>query len=326
MASNLAAGETNGVWDVYVRDRQTSVTEHVSVDSSESQGNNFSQGGSISADGRYVAFDSLASNLVPGDTNGIYDVFVRDRQAGTTERANVDSSGGQTLWGPSLRGAISGDGRYVAFDSQADNLLEGDVNGFVDTFVRDLQAGLTEIASIDSSGNQGNEASSHPAISSDGRYVAFSGTASNLVAGDTNGSGDVFVRDRSCSDQFANYCTGGVSASGCMVRLRSSGIASASAPSGFVVIADFVEGSKDGVFFFGQNGKQANTWGNGTNGVCNGFFSQDLNARWCPTCPKAHHGPEPGKKLQIQFWYRDPLNTSNQTTSLSDAVEVGVCP
>ena len=131
-----------------------------------------------------------------------------------------------------------------------------------------------------------------------------------------------------------------------MVRLRSSGIASASAPSGFVVIADFVEGSKDGIFFFGQNGKQANTWGNGTsfqcvkppvhrggalagngtNGACNGFFSQDLNARWCPTCPKAHHGPEPGKKLQIQFWYRDPLNTSNQTTSLSDAIEVGVCP
>jgi hypothetical protein len=345
LASNLVAGDTNASWDVFVRDRLTGLTERVSVDSSEGQGNAPSQGGSISGDGRYVCFDSVASNLVAGDTNGLTDVFVRDRQAGTTERVSVDSSENQAVFGNSLRSSISQDGRYVAFDSQATNLVTGG-SGWVQVFVRDRQAGTTEIASIDTAGNHGNQNSSHASISADGGRVAFHSSASNLVPGDTNAAEDVFVRDRSCSDQFVNYCTAGISASGCVVRLRSNGIASASAPSGFVVIADYVEGSKDGILFFGQNGKQANPWGNGTsfqcvvppvrrggvlpgngtNGVCNGFLSQDLNARWCPTCPKPHHAPAAGKPLQIQLWYRDPLSTSNQTTSFSDAIEVGVCP
>jgi hypothetical protein len=142
------------------------------------------------------------------------------------------------------------------------------------------------------------------------------------------------------------YCTAGTSASGCQVQLSATGGPSATASSGFVVAATGVEGSKDGVFFYAQTGGQANAWGNGTsfqcvvppvrrggaldsvgtNGVCDGAFSQDLNARWCPTCPKPTHTPVAGQKLQLQLWYRDPQNTSNQTTSLSNALELDVCP
>jgi hypothetical protein len=142
------------------------------------------------------------------------------------------------------------------------------------------------------------------------------------------------------------YCTAGTSSSGCQASVSATGIASASATSGFTVSVATVEGSKDGQFFYGSTGRQASAWGNGTsymcvlpprlrggllpssgtNGSCDGSFSQDLNARWCPSCPKPSHNPGAGSTLQAQFWYRDPQSSSNQTTGLSDAVEVFVCP
>jgi Tol biopolymer transport system component len=170
-------------------------TERVSVDSSGMEGNSVSWDASISADGRYVAFASFADNLVPGDTNGMYDIFVHDRQTGLTERVSVDSSGveGNGLCeGPS----ISANGRYVAFDSLADNLVPGDTNSFVDIFVHDRQTGLTERVSVDSLGHQGDDYSYRPSISADGRYVSFESWAGNLAPGDTNGITDVFVHDR----------------------------------------------------------------------------------------------------------------------------------
>jgi Tol biopolymer transport system component len=196
-ATNLVPGDTNHPGDVFVHDRQTGATELVSVDSSGNQGNG---GGSyrpaISADGRYVAFDSYAADLVPGDTNGSNDVFVHDRQTGTTERVNVDSAGNQGDGGDSQGAAISADGRFVAFQSGATNLVPGDTNGNFDVFVHDRQTGATELVSVDSAGNQGGGHSYGAAISADGRYVAFESEASNLVPGDTNGSNDVFVHDR----------------------------------------------------------------------------------------------------------------------------------
>jgi hypothetical protein len=139
------------------------------------------------------------------------------------------------------------------------------------------------------------------------------------------------------------YCTAGTSASGCEALISSCGLASASAASGFFLIATRVEPSKDGIFFYGTNGRQANSWGNGTSyqcvvppakragvltgvgtaGLCNGFFVQDLAAHWTA---KPHHDPGAGATVQAQLWYRDPLNTSNQTTSLSDAIELPVGP
>ncbi|MCW5775737.1 MAG: PD40 domain-containing protein [Phycisphaeraceae bacterium] len=194
-ASNLVEGDTNGVLDVFVHDRQSGATGRVSVSSSGSQGNGHSSSPSLSADGRFVAFFSFADNLVEGDWNWASDVFVHDRQAGTTERVSVSSSGNQGN-GSSLVPSISPDGRFVAFSSDASNLVEGDWNWASDVFVHDRQAGTTERVSVSSSGNQGNSFSLLASISNEGRFVAFASMASNLVEGDTNGTWDVFVRDR----------------------------------------------------------------------------------------------------------------------------------
>jgi hypothetical protein len=149
-----------------------------------------------------------------------------------------------------------------------------------------------------------------------------------------------------CSSNAINYCTSGTSANGCNATIGSSGTASANSGSGFTVTVSNMEGAKDGLFFYGQNGQQASSWGNGTSfqcvvpgvkrgglqtgtgtsGACDGSFSQDLNARWCAACTHPNHQPVAGQKMQIQCWYRDPFNTSNQTTSLSDALEVDMCP
>jgi Tol biopolymer transport system component len=199
-ASNLVPGDTNGTWDVFVRDRLTGTTERVSVSSAGQQANGPSNWDvmarpAISSDGRYVAFQSLATNLVPADTNGQWDIFVRDRLARTTERVNVSSSGQQANnysdW-PS----ISADGRFVAFSSNANNLVPGDTNGYADIFVRDRLTGTTERVSISSAGEQANLGVYCPTFSADGTVIGFHSEASNLVPDDTNGNGDAFVRDR----------------------------------------------------------------------------------------------------------------------------------
>jgi Tol biopolymer transport system component len=197
-ASNLVPGDTNGMWDVFVHDRQTGQTTRVSLASDGTQGNSGSRGPSISADGRYVAFWSYASNLVPGDTNGKRDVFVHDRQTGQTTRFSVASDGTQGN-GDSRGPSISADGRYLAFTSEASTLVPGDTSGGWDVFLHDRQTGQTTRVSVASDGTQGNGDSGFygapSSISADGRYVAFVSYASNLVPGDTNGCEDVFVHD-----------------------------------------------------------------------------------------------------------------------------------
>jgi hypothetical protein len=194
-ASNLVAGDTNGSDDVFVRDRVAKVTRRVSVGPTGQQANGDSLKPAISADGRFVAFDSVASNLVAGDTNGSFDVFVRDRVAKVTRRVSVGPAG-QEANGGSYDAAISADGRFVAFISSASNLVAGDTNGSYDVFVRDRVAQVTRRMSVGPAGQQANGGSLQPAISADGRFVAFWSWASNLVAGDTNNADDVFVRDR----------------------------------------------------------------------------------------------------------------------------------
>jgi Tol biopolymer transport system component len=194
-ASNLVNGDTNGSYDVFVHDRETDITERVSVGSGGVQGNGNSLYPSISADGRYVVFHSFASNLVGGDTNRAFDVFVRDRQSGTTERVSVATGGAQGN-GDSYSPSISADGRYVTFTSQANNLIPGQHHQGQDVFVHDRQSGTTERMSVDSGGVPGNAGSFSSSISADGRYVAFCSFATNLVLGDTNSLMDAFVHDR----------------------------------------------------------------------------------------------------------------------------------
>jgi Tol biopolymer transport system component len=208
-ATDLVVGDTNQSVDVFVRDRQTGSTERVSVNS---QGAQAAAGGgaspAISADGRFVAFVSASSDLVPGDTNGVADVFVHDRTTGATERVSVGSAGRQANRLSRLP-AISADGRFVAFESAATNLVAGDNNGAVDVFVRDRQTGTTERVSVDAAGQEGNGASDSAAISADGRIVAFESAASNLVAGDADAAEDVFVRDRQTGTTEAVSSDGG---------------------------------------------------------------------------------------------------------------------
>ncbi len=194
-ATNLVAGDTNSAADVFVRDLDTGITQRVSVASAGTQANDDAFTLALSADGRFVAFGSYATNLVADDTNAKIDVFIRDRDTGTTERVSVTSLGVQAD-NESFSPAISSDGRYVAFRSEATNLVLIDTNNSSDIFVHDRLTGLTERVSVASDGTQANGDSISPAISSDGRFVAFSSKASNLVVDDTNNKVDIFLHDR----------------------------------------------------------------------------------------------------------------------------------
>jgi Tol biopolymer transport system component len=204
-AANLVPGDTNGDKDIFVHDRQTGETTRVSVDSAGNQANAFSARPRISADGRYVVFAAVATNLVPGGSRGDWQIFVHDRQTGLTTQASVDSNGNPgNSWTPlfDYPAAISAEGRYVAFVSMSSNLVPGDTNLCMiplgpcpDVFVYDLQTGETTRVSVDSAGNQANTASGlHSiAISADGRFVFFD-SAANLVPEATYGG--LYVHDR----------------------------------------------------------------------------------------------------------------------------------
>jgi Tol biopolymer transport system component len=193
-ADNLVPGDTNRHSDVFIRDRQTGITERLSVGRRGVQGNSYSENAAISANGRFVAFYSAATNLVPGDTNGFVDVFVRDRKTGATQRVSLGRASVQGDFG-SYDVAISADGRFVAFTSDATNLVPGDTNRVPDVFVRDRATGTTQRVSVGPGGVQGDFASFSPTISANGRFVAFFSAATKLVPGDTNGVDDVFIRD-----------------------------------------------------------------------------------------------------------------------------------
>jgi Tol biopolymer transport system component len=175
-------------------------TTRVSVDSSGKQSVGWSgPWPAISADGRFVAFESWAGDLVANDTNGWSDIFVHDRRNGQTIRVSVDSNGAQGN-GVSFRPSISADGQFIAFESTSTNLVENDTNGQMDVFVHDRHTGKTIRVSVDSSGQEGNDWSELPSLSADGSLVAFTSYATNLVANDTNGLGDVFVHDRATGE------------------------------------------------------------------------------------------------------------------------------
>jgi Tol biopolymer transport system component len=302
-ASNLVPGDNNGYDDCFVRDRLTEQNSLVSVTTAGVQGNNMSGCDSISADGRFVAFWSEASNLVVGDTNRVPDIFVRDRLTGQTTRISVATGGGQgNDW--SVDGMISADGRFVAFASAASTFLAGDTNHFWDIFihdrltrqttlisanrsiyvektgtgdlpsmsadgrfvafasfrdlaaedtnfngdiyVNDRQSGQTTRVSVATGGGQGNGFSDYPHINADGRFVAFQSNASNLVAGDTNGLDDIFVHDRKTGQTTrVSIATGGVQGNGL------SSDSSISADGRFVVFrslaSNLVAGDTNGI-------------------------------------------------------------------------------
>lgn len=194
-ASNLVPDDTNGRTDIFLYDTQTGSMKRVSVASDGTQANSYSGTPSISADGRYVVFESLASNLVANDENKAWDVFIHDTVTGQTRLVSASTSGNPGN-GSSLHADISADGRFVTFESGASDLVAGDTNNDSDVFLRDLQTGVTTLVSVAANGDPATGPSGYsPTISAEGRYVAFISSASNLVATDTHGTTNVFVRD-----------------------------------------------------------------------------------------------------------------------------------
>ena len=201
-ADNVVAGDSNGAYDVFVRDLQAASTVRASVSSGGTEGNFHSTVPAISGNGQFVAFWSEASNLVANDTNGEMDVFVRDLLNATTTRVSVATGGtqasgalggeGTEFFTPSL--ALSNDGRYVFFSSGKTNLVPGDTNGVRDIFRHDRQTGTTIRVSLQADGNQSLAQSFGPSASADGRYVSFT-TDAALVPEDTNSNVDVYLRD-----------------------------------------------------------------------------------------------------------------------------------
>lgn len=194
-SGKLTQGDTNGKYDVFLWRATTQVVERVSQGTSGAEGNGHSWRAAISGDGRYVAFQSNATNLAAADTNGYYDIFVRDLQTGVTERVSLRSDGAQGN-GNSYAPAISANGRYVAFQSDASNFADGDANAATDVFVYDRLTHSVDLVSQSTEYEIGSAGSYRPSISAGGQFVAFVSDATNLAAGDSNHVSDAFVRDR----------------------------------------------------------------------------------------------------------------------------------
>jgi Tol biopolymer transport system component len=198
-AGNLVPQDTNGTHDVFEYDVADGRTDRVSVDPYGRQGNGMSYLPSISADGRYVAFSSFASNItLYADTNHADDVFVHDRLFGYTDQVSIDVAGNEGN-SASRYGAISADGRYVVFHSYASNLVPGDTNNRDDLFVRDRWRNTVTRIDVGPNGEQlagGTSPDVWPSLSADSRYIAYESGADGLVSGDYNGVWDIFVRDQ----------------------------------------------------------------------------------------------------------------------------------
>lgn len=327
LTSNLVPDDTNAKADVFVYDLQLSTVTRVSVASNGAEANLDSYHPMISADGRYVTFASQATNLVPGDTNGRQDIFVHDLQTGVIVRASLDSLGAQWMYesnypdisadgryvafevyggdiwvhdmqtGSTTRASvdsngvpgnrnsnsasISADGRYVAFSSSSSNLVATDANGErADIFVHDMQTGQTTLVSLNSSGEQANESSEYPSISADGRYVAMTSWASNLVPGDTGWRSDVFVHDRQT----------GITT---RVSVDSNGVEANAGSNSAVISADghyvtFLSSASNLVSDDTNNASDAfvhDTLTGGTSRVSVGSNGTQANHRWAPSSP-----------------------------------------
>ncbi len=205
-ATNLVNPDSNGKVDVFIRDLIQNKTYNMSIDSSGDQANDYSDNPAISTSGRYVVYESRATDLIPGGTTvGRSNIYLHDRdtdhdgifdEPGYTSTTLISKNQSQNEGnGDSSYPTVSGDGQYVAFKSAATDLVSGDTNNAPDIFVRNTVGNTTTRVSIDSFGNEANDYSSYPMITNDGKYVAFISAATNLVVGDTNGFSDAFVRD-----------------------------------------------------------------------------------------------------------------------------------
>ena len=333
-STNLDPADASPNVDLFLRDTVAGTTELLTV------GN---PGGavaspSISADGRYVAFATDAP-FDPADTNGRFDVYVRDRLLGIYTRASVSTQGSQGSVS-SRQPAISADGRFVAFESVAPNLVPGDTNGYCDVFVRDLLASRTTRASISSYNFEGNADSLRPTISEDGTFVAFQSAASNLAPGDTNSLTDVLHHDTRCNGGRLTYCTAKTNSLGCVPSITSRGTPSRTGPDNFTIGATQVRNRKLGILlwshgsaatpFFGgtlcvaqpfHRTAGQDSGGSATGDDCTGVYSYSFTQAYM-----AQHSLGEGTTLYAQFWMRDPGFPVPNNIGLTNGMKFTICP
>ena len=383
-ATNLVPGDTNGSFDIFVRDFIAGTTEIVSVDVFGGQANDRSRNPSISADGNRIAFQSDASDLIIFDDNGVSDVFVRDRNLAFTFRASFTPLSTAPN-DDSLAPSISANGQRVAFVSRATDILPGDTNDMLDVFWTDIGSGVVHAASVTPGGAFAQGTSSEPKLSGDGTMlifksgaqdlvapapgsnqiyardlaagqtwlvsrktgptgaandwcwlpsvdadgstIAFASLATNLDQGDTNGENDVFVRDVFADP--ATHCTGTLTSQGCQPMIASTGLPRASQNAGFVVETQDVPNQKPALLYYGLNGPAMIPFFGGTlcvqpplgrtpitfsNGNalpandCTGSLSIDMNAFADGALGGSPHADLStiGQEVNVQWWGRDP--------------------
>lgn len=214
-ATNLVDGDENGFADVFVKDMKTGETGIVSVDSNGVQANGECRMPSISSNGRFVLFQSSASNLVVDDGNDSLDVFLHDRGTGVTRRVSVAEDGTERAGDSRLDGiSLSGNGRYAVFRSQAAGLVPEDLDTYAHVYFADLRAGTLRLVSLDAGGGLPDNHCFNPTLSPNGRFIAFDTLATDM-GGDNSGNRDVFVFDRKTgTTRWATPNTGGGNSSG----------------------------------------------------------------------------------------------------------------
>jgi hypothetical protein len=321
-ATNLVPLDSNFWGDCFLRDRLLGTTERVSVSSSGVQAHLGAKKPSMSVDGRFIAFESQSSNLVLGDFDGVDDVFVRDRATGVTELVSKTTAG-VAVGGDAP--SISADGRFVSFVSSSPQLIPHDLNNHADVFVVDRLTGAAHVAGRDAGGDLGDGDARQPALSGDGRWVAFGSLATNFAPNDNNNLLDYFVHDVAPTVPIA-YCTAKPNSAGCTPSIAASGIASVSlAPPQFWVHGQNVLNQKVGYLFYGlgignwpymggtlcvsvpvRRTPGVNSGGNAAPPTdCSGLLSFDFNS-WIrsgvdPTLV-------PGTVVDVQWAYRDPAD------------------
>lgn len=222
-STNLVSGDTNNKSDIFLHDREVGTTVRIGLGYDGSEGNGDASGAAISADGRWVAFDSNSSNLVRNDRSNGSDVFLQDLLVGDVVRVSIAADGSDGSFA-SFAPDLSADGRLVAFYSWASNLVSGDTNGRADIFVRDMWVGETRRVSVASNGTQANADSYSFRISDDGRFVVFTSAATNLVPGDTNNATDIFVHELATGQTLrVNVADNGTQANGASSEPSISG-------------------------------------------------------------------------------------------------------
>lgn len=214
-ASNLVSGDTNNQSDIFVKDLGTGAVQRVSTDKDGGEGNDFSILAAWSPDGTKIVFESEATNLVPGDTNGQRDLFIKNLVTQSIQLVSVDKQGVQAD-GESFAAAWSPDGSKLAFVSYAKNLVPGDTNDVGDVFVKDLTTGAVRLVSTSSSGTLADEDSDQPIWSPDSSKLVFESDATTLLPGDANGTKqDLFLKDLTTGAiQFVSSKTDGTNGNG----------------------------------------------------------------------------------------------------------------